>query len=142
MVYKNNKRSKAITKVDISAFYQNFLYSKLNNHYIFVVHIPSVMSCAMGLLTSLPNNLINRRYYQLTLFAYNFSFSQRRAMNTTLNQAQEWRTLKPSSQDTQRQPLVKKHAAASRPRWLTQPSLRSCVWTASIQGKPVLPWIK
>ena len=85
MVYKNNKRSNAITKVYISAFYQNLLYSKLNNHHILVVHIPSVMSCAMGLLTSLSNNLINRRYYQLSLlFAYNFSFSQRRAMNTTL----------------------------------------------------------
>ena len=52
-VYKNNKRNKGLTKVDISAFYRNLPYSKLNNNYMFVVQLPSVTSCAMGLLTNL-----------------------------------------------------------------------------------------
>lgn len=46
----------------------------------------------------------------------------------------------PSSQLIQRSPRVRKQAAACRARWWIQPSWRSWVIIASIQGKPVCAW--
>lgn len=48
-------------------------------------------------------------------------------------------TLTPHSQLIQRSPRVRKQATACLARWWIQPSCRSCVMIASIQGKPVLP---
>ena len=48
-------------------------------------------------------------------------------------------TFIPSSQEIQRSPRVRKHAAAWRAIWWIHPSCLSCVITASIHGNPVWP---
>lgn len=57
--------------------------------------------------------------------------------------AQRWgqgcNTFMPSSHEIQRSPRVRKQATACLAKWWIQPSSRSCVIIASIQGKPVCP---